>query len=106
MDELLAAQLHLSLAPLHVRRVREHLRRQLDDVHARRGDVGSTVDVIVSATNTGGGTDANAVETATIAAAPARAFGRRWRLGRVVAARAEAAVAVAVAAVRAHPTWP
>jgi uncharacterized repeat protein (TIGR01451 family) len=33
-------------------------------------DVGSTVDVIVSATNTGGGTDANAPATLTVAAAP------------------------------------
>lgn len=33
-------------------------------------DVGSTVDVIVSATNTGGATDANADATSTIAAAP------------------------------------
>jgi uncharacterized repeat protein (TIGR01451 family) len=34
-------------------------------------DVGSTVDVVVSATNTGGGTDANAQATATVTAAAA-----------------------------------
>ena len=33
-------------------------------------DVGSTVDVVVSATNTGGGTDANAAATTAVAAAP------------------------------------
>jgi hypothetical protein len=33
-------------------------------------DVGDTVDVIVSATNTGGGTDATAAATATVSAAP------------------------------------
>jgi uncharacterized repeat protein (TIGR01451 family) len=34
-------------------------------------DVGSTLDVVVSATNTGGGTDANAVATASVLEAPA-----------------------------------
>ena len=38
-------------------------------------DVGSTLDVIVSATNTGGGTDANAAATAAVTAAPAAPSG-------------------------------
>jgi hypothetical protein len=38
-------------------------------------DVGSTIDVVVSATNTGGGTDAAAAATATVAAAPAGGSG-------------------------------
>ena len=38
-------------------------------------DVGATVDVIVSATNTGGGTGANAVETGAVTAAPAASSG-------------------------------
>jgi hypothetical protein len=38
-------------------------------------DVGATVDVIVSATNTGGGTDANAVETPAVAAATVASSG-------------------------------
>jgi hypothetical protein len=38
-------------------------------------DVASTVDAIVSATNTGGGTDANAVETGAVAAAAAASSG-------------------------------
>lgn len=38
-------------------------------------DVGDTVDVIVSATNTGGGTDANAVATSAVTAAPAGGSG-------------------------------
>ncbi len=33
-------------------------------------DVGSTIDVVISGTNTGGGTDANATATATVIAAP------------------------------------
>jgi hypothetical protein len=69
VDELLALELHLPVAALHVRRVHDISGANAATYAPAATDADSTIDAIVSATNTGGGTDANALPTSAIAAA-------------------------------------